>query len=491
MGQGYSVIQLPAGSTGIDTPELADLEYERILSGPRFLRTVRARHKDGVVVAKVFTKPPNFNLKEQASALIRERRLLSDVPNVLTYHRILETSSSGHLVRQYIHSSLYDRLSTNPPLEEIERKWIAFQLLCAMRDCHAREIYHGDIKTENMLVTTWNWLYLTDFSGCIKPPFLPEDNPAQFSVFFDSTARRTCYLAPERFTSPGAEPKKDTGPALTWAMDMFSVGCVIAELFTEKPTFTLSQLFRYRKGDFDPSHTLSNSIKDDNVREMVLRLIQLKPDERFNALDTLEAWKDTVFPNYFYTFLHQYIHLVTDPSSGKVPVVAGIRNSGWSDDRIDRIYYDFDKISYALGFENENQPNHALSTRGLSLGLDLFPLEVDIPNNKHVSTNQASLSSDNGSILFSNIVIASLRSTARSNSRIRGCELLLAFGERVTDEAKLDRILPYAMALLEDDVVAVRIAALRTITQLVCPIHTSLHYISDDNSCPWLPSYHP
>ena len=59
------------------------------------------------------------------------------------------------------------------------------------------------------------------------------------------------------------------------------------------------------------------------------------------------------------------------------------------------------------------------------------------------------------------------------------------------DRDELDRILPYAMALLEDDVVAVRIAALRTITQLVCPIHTSLHYISDDNSCPWLPSYHP
>lgn len=39
-----------------------------------------------------------------------ERKLLSDVPNALSYQRILETATSGYLVRQYIHSSLYDRM---------------------------------------------------------------------------------------------------------------------------------------------------------------------------------------------------------------------------------------------------------------------------------------------------------------------------------------------------------------------------------------------
>lgn len=39
-----------------------------------------------------------------------ERKLLSDVPNALSYQRILETGTSGYLVRQYIHSSLYDRM---------------------------------------------------------------------------------------------------------------------------------------------------------------------------------------------------------------------------------------------------------------------------------------------------------------------------------------------------------------------------------------------
>ena len=134
-----------------------------------------------------------------------ERKALAEVPNALAYHRIIETAACGYLVRQYIHSSLYDRLSTRPFLEEIEKKWLSFQLLSTIRDCHAQNIYHGDIKTENILVTSWNWLYLTDFSSAYKPAHLPEDNPADFSFYFDLSGRRTCYLAPERFLASGQQ----------------------------------------------------------------------------------------------------------------------------------------------------------------------------------------------------------------------------------------------------------------------------------------------
>ena len=42
--------------------------------------------------------------------IIDERDLLADVPNALGYQRILKTDTSAYLVRQYLHSSLYDRL---------------------------------------------------------------------------------------------------------------------------------------------------------------------------------------------------------------------------------------------------------------------------------------------------------------------------------------------------------------------------------------------
>lgn len=60
------------------------------------------------------------------------------------------------------------------------------------------KVCHGDIKTENVMVTGWNWVLLTDIAS-FKPAFLPEDNPADFNFFFDTSRRRSCYIAPERF----------------------------------------------------------------------------------------------------------------------------------------------------------------------------------------------------------------------------------------------------------------------------------------------------
>lgn len=57
MGQGYSLTTLSAGSAGIDVPELADLTYEKSMGTARFMKSIRARTPDGVVVAKVVMKP--------------------------------------------------------------------------------------------------------------------------------------------------------------------------------------------------------------------------------------------------------------------------------------------------------------------------------------------------------------------------------------------------------------------------------------------------
>ena len=87
---------------------------------------------------------------------------------------------------------------------------------------------------------------------------VPQDDPADFSYFFNSSSRRSCYLAPERFVEPTplSAPTLPTshgvmantaGRCLTPAMDIFSVGCVLIELMREgEPCFDLPQLLRYR-----------------------------------------------------------------------------------------------------------------------------------------------------------------------------------------------------------------------------------------------------
>lgn len=78
MGQGYSLTTLSAGAAGIDVPELADLIYEKSLGNARFMKCIRARSKDGLVVAKVVMKPySTMKLDQYVKKLISKNLCLS------------------------------------------------------------------------------------------------------------------------------------------------------------------------------------------------------------------------------------------------------------------------------------------------------------------------------------------------------------------------------------------------------------------------------
>lgn len=453
---------LSAASATIDVPELADLIHEKTLASARFMKSVRARSQQGFVFVKAVMKPySSFQVQEYVRQITEERNNLSEIPNALGYQRIVEVGSGGFLVRQYMFSSVYDRISTRPFLEDIEKKWLAFQLLCGVRDCHARNIYHGDIKTENLLVTSWNWLYLTDFSSSFKPTYLPEDNPADFSFYFDTSSRRTCYIAPERFTtSDSDEPQGD----LTWAMDVFSVGCAIAEIFLEGPIFSLSQIFKYRAREYSPEHTHLNKIEDSEVKAMILNMIELDPEKRYSAEQILSFYRGRIFPEYFYSFLHQYMWDLTSSGSAARPVGLDVGSLVECDEKISRVYFDFDKISFFLGYGPS--PTKESSRSPLTLR-----------SNKRIKAPDDDPSLYDGSLIFLTLVVSSMRNTAKASARLKACDLLVAFAERLPDEAKLDRILPYIVGLLSDTsdvVVAAGIYAMTSIfetIEVVSPIN--------------------
>jgi phosphoinositide-3-kinase regulatory subunit 4 len=195
--------------------DVPNLVFKDSLGGGRFLKTFLTRHEEGqrggLVVVKVYLKrgAPGTGggldpalVKEHERRLRRLRNALSSpAPTHLhawPFQRELETDRAVYLMRQYAHSTLYDRVSTRPFLSHVEKKWMAYQLLHGLADCHERGIAHGDVKLENVLVTSWGWAFLTDFAT-FKPETLPADNPADYSFFFDTGGRRRCYVAPERF----------------------------------------------------------------------------------------------------------------------------------------------------------------------------------------------------------------------------------------------------------------------------------------------------
>lgn len=83
MGQTFSHTTFQAGSAGLDTPELADLVYEKSMgNSSRLMKSIRARHQDGLVIVKGFTKPYTpMSLITYRKAIVR-KSILCCVDNI-------------------------------------------------------------------------------------------------------------------------------------------------------------------------------------------------------------------------------------------------------------------------------------------------------------------------------------------------------------------------------------------------------------------------
>ncbi|XP_020220327.1 serine/threonine-protein kinase VPS15 [Cajanus cajan] len=291
-----------------DLPSTYNLVLKEVLGRGRFFKSIQCKHDEGLVLVKVYFKRGDFlDLSDYERRLSQIKQIFTtiDHPHVWPFQFWQETDKAAYLLRQYFFHNLHDRLSTRPFLSFVEKKWLAFQLLVAVKQCHENGVCHGDIKCENVLITSSNWLYLADFAS-FKPTYIPYDDPSDFSFFFDTGGRRLCYLAPERFYEHGGEMQVAQDTPLKPYMDIFAVGCVIAELFLEgQPLFELSQLLAYRRGQYDPSQHLEK-IPDLGVRKMILHMIQLEPESRFSAERYLKEYAAVVFPTYFSPFLHEF-----------------------------------------------------------------------------------------------------------------------------------------------------------------------------------------
>ncbi|KAL3532546.1 hypothetical protein ACH5RR_006067 [Cinchona calisaya] len=300
-----------------DLPSSYNLVLKEVLGRERFLKSILCKHDEGLVMVKVyFKRGDSIDLRDYERRLSQIHHVFTglDHPHVWPFQFWLETDKAAYLLRQFFFNNLHDRLSTRPFLSLVEKKWLAFQLLFAVKQSHENGVCHGDIKCENVLVTSWSWLYLTDFAS-FKPTYIPHDDPSDFSFFFDTGGRRRCYLAPERFYEHGGEMQVAQDAPLKPSMDIFAVGCVIAELFLEgQPLFELSQLLAYRRGQYDPSQHLEK-IPDSGIRKMIVHMVQLDPESRCSAESYLQNFSGVVFPGYFFPFLHNFYSLLNPLNS--------------------------------------------------------------------------------------------------------------------------------------------------------------------------------
>ncbi|XP_071736842.1 probable serine/threonine-protein kinase At1g54610 [Rutidosis leptorrhynchoides] len=174
-----------------------------------------------VALKKVrFAKMDPESVRFMAREIIVLRRL--DHPNVMKLEGLLTSRVSGnlYLVFEYMEHDLTG-LASSPMIKftESQIKCYMQQLFCGLEHCHKRGVLHRDIKGSNLLIDNNGNLKIGDFG---------------LATIFSSNQRQPLtsrvvtlwYRPPELLLG-------DTNYGV--AVDLWSAGCILAELFAGKP----------------------------------------------------------------------------------------------------------------------------------------------------------------------------------------------------------------------------------------------------------------
>ena len=120
-------------------------------------------------------------------------------------------------------------------LEPIQRKYITLQILSSINYLHLSGLVHRDIKPSNVLINTSCEVKVCDF-GLVRMLTQSEKDEKE-EVFTEYVASRW-YRAPEVMINGN----NSCSPSI----DIWSVGCILAELVLNQPLFpgksTIDQL---------------------------------------------------------------------------------------------------------------------------------------------------------------------------------------------------------------------------------------------------------
>ncbi|KAL0262320.1 hypothetical protein SLS55_003765 [Diplodia seriata] len=168
--------------------------------------------------------------------LAREFEVLKDLdhPNIIKLEKVYHSDAGFYIFQELIPGGDLFSFITNrheSGMPTIEAGVIVYQVLKGVEYLHNNGIVHRDIKPDNVLLTstrTASRAVITDFG---QARYLPEEDAAQRMKTMAGTLG---FNAPEIFKRNSKIP---FGSGYSKAVDMWSVGCVTAQLLTGKPMF--------------------------------------------------------------------------------------------------------------------------------------------------------------------------------------------------------------------------------------------------------------
>ncbi|KAL0464165.1 UNVERIFIED_CONTAM: Mitogen-activated protein kinase [Sesamum latifolium] len=172
-----------------------------------------------------------FDTLSNAMQILREiklLRLLRHPDIVYTRDIVLPPSSTGfrhiYVVFELMKSDLLEVIKGNEDLTTEHHQFFMYQLLRGLKYIHTANVFHRDLKPKNILVNANYKLKICDF-GLARVSF----NDVPTAIFWSDYFGNRWYRAPELCGAFFAK--------YTPGIDIWSIGCIFAEMLTKRPLF--------------------------------------------------------------------------------------------------------------------------------------------------------------------------------------------------------------------------------------------------------------
>ncbi|OZC11956.1 cell division protein kinase 1 family protein [Onchocerca flexuosa] len=207
---------------------------------------------------------------------IREISLLRELthPNIVGLEEIILEENRLYLIFEFLHMDLKKYIDTIPDSELMDKtlqKSYLYQILQAICFCHQRRVLHRDLKPQNLLVDKNGAIKLADF-GLARAIGIPIRAYTHEIVTL-------WYRAPEVLLG---------ATRYSMGVDIWSIGCIAAEMATKAPLFQgdseIDQIFRIFRIMSTPTEDIWHGVTQ--LPDFKMSFPQWKEDGLRKILDT-------------------------------------------------------------------------------------------------------------------------------------------------------------------------------------------------------------